>query len=414
MNKLSITALLLSGALAAQSAEAIRVEANQSTDNPAGSWYIVRSAATHPTTGHNFNWPDANDRRYSADSTGATGVPNDTVLIRWYPNMFMNCREPQFLTGWDIGEYCSAATSSFPLTGFIAESSIYPAKAETGSTGTNWATGNQYTADLAASPIATFARTSATWTAQTPQNLVRLWRTTLTTPVALGTLPELVMVSKYYNNGQSTAISDYNANHVSFCNTSFDVSEPGAPVKATFGFKDPAATSVTYPPPANATTGMYGFPWNSILRTQPFLRQEGDYAIRRTTAATATGSGVAACVSDAATTAGTLRWRVMGGASRSGHLAFLLSSFAAPVPLGIQIGPWMLEVNPSDPNLFWLGSVVGGLSPLDAAGISVTPLINVPVLGPAASGLYLTTESLLVNPTFTEFSSTPATTLRFK
>lgn len=348
--------------------------------------WVVTSVATHPTTGRAYPWPPYNPPEYSNQSS-TTGVPANTLSWRWIPSETNLRHEARSVSGFEIGLAPSAATTSYPQTGYIPEIKIHKPKAQ--GTGSDWWSGRRYEPDLAQQAHLTHAQSSIAF----PQHAWYVVTTALATPVAV-TEREIVLSAKWVGGEQ------LNKPNTQALWGGFE----GIHAPLTMGFATPAGV-------ISLTTTDQSVLYFSYFEEQAVINPSGDWSYRRNAQPNWTGTGVTAAFCDLATNAGKLGWNVDAGPSQAGNLAFAFMNVGPVMPIGIPIGPLTFELNLSDPNLLWLSGFGYSLT-LNVNGAATGPVLNVPALGSGAVGATIGVEFVLITPNFTFTESTQSAWMR--
>jgi hypothetical protein len=358
---------LLAGVLAAQDNN--WVERN---NNP---WLVV-STAKHTTTQNPYNWGPVSP---AAFAPGQAGVANGTLTVRWIPGMVNLRREPRQVSGYYIGIRPSAASATFPQTGYFPEVKTWPSRVLSG-TGT-WANGEQRTADLTMQPLHTLAQSTQTFA--TYGNFVV--NRTIATPVMINQT-DIVLSARWDANGQTTPINDDSPGHQSFFGSFSD----GIHAPVTVQFADPNNN-------LTPITTDFSVTWFSYMEEQPVCHQQSDWGYRRDgrLLPSVSGYSIGTGQSDLATTAGQMGWDVDGGTSKAGHFGLPLLNVGPVFPISFNLFGQVIEVNPSDP---LLSALIGGgyTLTLDSNGFGNGPLIPFPVLGPAGMNATIGVEMVTV------------------
>jgi hypothetical protein len=349
--------------------------------------WLVISAAAHPTTTRPYNYPPVSPAQFAYNTatpgtpTGQT-VPAGTHTVRWIPSMTNLRREARDVTGFYVGLRPSAASATFPLTGYTPEYKIHtPAQLAPGAT---WASGAQYSANFTAPALVTLPQ--ATYTFAAFGNY--LVSSTLTAPVTVN--QEEIVISFKWQGGENDEV----AGTQSF----FGGYADGIHTPMTVQFASP--TNVLTPATDNFTVT-----WGSYFEDSASISAKSDWGYRRTAALLPSVSGysVGTAQSDAATTAGQLGWDVFAGAANSGNFAIALFNTGAVFPASFPLFGQIIEMNLADPSLTLLVNAGYNIT-LPANGEGAGPFLPIPVLGSSAIGFAIGAEFLILRSDLSGFS----------
>ena len=366
-------------ALTAQAADNNVVERN---NDPT----VTLSAARHPTTNQSYMWPFYNPPEYSATAT--TGVPANTLTWRWLPSETNARREARLISGFDIGIRPSAATATFPMTGYIPEMKIHVPRAA--GTGTSWVGGRRYEPDLQQPALLTAPQQTVTF----PSHASWLVSRTVQTPVSINEL-EIVM-SLTWRGGEHMNTPGQQGFWGSYSD--------GIHSPVTFGFATPQGVT-------SLTTQDRSVLHFTVYEEQASISAQSDWGYRRDPSIVPTVSGysIGTGQADLASASGNAGWDVFAGASQAGGVAVPLFNVGPIFPASISLFGQTLEVNPADPLLGLLAGA-GYVLPLSATGFGNGAMLPFPALGSGAIGTSIGVEFLIANGSLSQFTeSTQAT-----
>ena len=365
---LALTIALAAGAAAAQSLDRNVVERN---NDP----WLVESAAKH-TNGQNYLWPPNNPTAFS-NLAVTTGVAANTLTYRWIPGNLNNRAEARAVSGIELGISPSAATTSYPLTGYFPEFKIHVPKAQAGG----------FVPDTTATPLLVVAQASLNF--QTFGRFVV--SSTLATPIPV-TVREVVMSWKW-QGGENDNVSGKQGLFGSYSDGEY------APL--TFGFVDPLTSAVTL------TSSNFSVLWGTYMEEQASIAAQSDYGYRRDAQLLPQVSGysIGTGQADLATKPCKIGWDVFAGPSLGGGAALPLCNFGPVFPTSFQLLGQTLELNIADPALGLLASA-GYVLTLDPKGFGDGALVTLPPVGAAAIGLYLGVEFAVIDASLTSVKET--------
>jgi hypothetical protein len=332
--------------------------------------WLVISATKHPTTGQPYNWPPVSPAGFAP---GGGGVANGTRTVRWIPSETNLRREVQNVSSVFIGLRPSAASVSFPQTGYFPEVNIHPARQL--AAGATWMQGRQMSADFTAAPTLVVAQSTHTFANYGNFLVTR----NLTTSIPLNA-EDVVLSAKWDANGQATPINDDNPAHQSFFGSFSD----GVHTTTTVQFAAPApANTLT---PYNDGNSNFSVTWFSYGIEQSALNQQSDWGYRRDARLPPAVSGysVGTAWADLALVPGQLGWDIEA-AGKAGHVAVPVMNVGPVFPAFLDFLGLRFEVNLGDPLLSLL---IGAnyIVTIDPQNFGNGALVPLPALGAPAIG----------------------------
>ncbi len=367
------SALLVAAGAVAQGADQNRLEIN---NRP---WLVI-SATLHATTNANYNWASVVPAAYW---NAGPGVAKGHVSSFWIPREIQTVREDRKVGGTYIGIRPSAATTAFPYSGYVPETSVTPTKSLAGSGG--WFNGEDRTADLAAKAFVTIPQRPHTFAAM--GNYVVA--STLSTPATIpaGKNSEDIAFAWKWNGGEQRdlAATATKPSQSMFSTFSCGIHTP------TVCDEHASATSMV------ARSVDFGTTWGGMsLADQVVLHQVARVGYRRDVRleprVVSTSLGVGQ--NDLAAAADTFGWEIKAGAKRANNNAGLLFNFGPVFPAKFNLMGLTLELNPADATLGSLNALNGTV---DAQGLFSTALIPFPILGPTALKATFGVEGVCMN-----------------
>lgn len=340
------------------------------------NWLWV-SATKHATTQQPYLPTTITPAAFTAAAT--TGVPAGSHSWRWIPNSRNSRKEARLVSGYQYSIRPSAATATFPMTGYAWEMKLHKVVPRTGG-GMN--------PDFASPPLHTLAQGTQTLTAFGNYFVNR----TLATPVSL-TFDD-VALSIRWQGGE----------HQDTPNTqsSWGTSRENIFNPMSWGFSDPT-NAITLGTATNT------FPRMTYMEEQASIAMQSDWGMsRQVFTPSLFGYGLGTGQSDLAGLAGQIGWDVTAGISMTGKMAVLLFNVGPVFPIGLPFLGVTLEVNPADPVLGLLAGA-GYVLTCDATGFGDGPMLPVPAMGPASIGTTMGAEFLMLDLAVGFVDSTQAT-----
>lgn len=351
-------------------------------DRNNGNWIVI-SGTNHPTTGRAYNWPPVSPAQYVWTS-GQT-VPAGTLTARWIPSMSNMRREARLVSGFLVGLYPSAASATFPQTGYFPAMRVHVPRQSMGTGPVSWAGGAQWQPDMTQQPLHMQAQGTFNFT----QFGAFLVTQTLMTPVSINQIE--MVISAEWRGGENDSI----AGQQSF---NGDFSAGISTITTTFFVAPGPAFTIT--PYNDGAQNNFAHMWLQYLEDAPVINPQSDWGYRRDTRLNpVTGYNTATALSDISSVTGNLGWDCDGGQVHAGEIAALLFNIGPVFPISVPFLGATLEMNPADPTFGLLAPIYNKV--LDATGQGDLPMLPMPALGAGSIGLTIGAEFLLLNSTFT-------------